>query len=513
MPAEIETEFRLRAANALEVAAIDAVVREAGFTAHDASSRHHVDVYLDDAVASLQRAGIGLRQRRHGDAARLTGKVRGGSNGEGRFVREEWDAAWPQKDAPRSAAELPPPLRDVIEPHALDRPLREVLRLATWRDRCLLRHGGRDLAELAIDRVEATTAGRTATFFEVELEALDDLPTCELLAERLARDLPLHAAPDDKPAHAGMLLGLQAAPDAGPLHEAMPVGEAFARLAQRRLAALQRAEAAVRSRGGAEDVHGLRVAARRLRELVQGFAGVLPKAERRRWAALLRATGRRFGAARDIDVLEARLPRSVARLPEALQPPAGPLLAWLGERRSAAMVEAQAWLRAPERLAEQREFADALERFATTATDAPLLAEMLPAVLGRAARRVRRRARRLPTELPLGPLHDLRIACKRLRYLAEEFAPLRDAGFAEALATVTRAQQRLGKVCDADDGARRMLAWLDAVPATGADAHRTAALLGALASAASQRGRRARARAEREVERLRRRRTYRDFGG
>ena len=511
MPSDVETEFRLRAANALEIAAIDAAVREAGFAARDARTRRHVDVYLDDAVASLQRAGIGLRQRSSSDAVRLTGKVRGGNRGDGRFVREEWDFAWHGADAPRTAADLPPPLRDVIEPHTLDRPLREVLRLATWRDQRLLGQGGRDLAELAIDRVEARAAGRSATFCEVEIEVLDDLATCELLADRLARDLPLHAAPDDKPAHAATLLGLQSASDGERLHDAMPVEAAFARLAQRQLTVLQHAEAGVRSRGRVEDVHELRVAARRLRELVHGLADAWSKPERRRWVALLRAIGRRFGAARELDVLQARLPRAIGRLPAELQPQGPPLLAWLAERRSAAMTEAQAWLRAPERLAEQREFGDAVLRLATSGAEAPLVAEALPARLGQAARRVRRRARRLPAELPLEPLHELRIACKRLRYLAEAFAPLRGPAFTDALATVTAAQQRLGKVCDADDAGHRLLAWIDAAPATGADAHRTAALLGALAADAFRRGRSARRRAEREVERLRRRRCYRDL--
>ena len=161
-----ETEFKLRATRPLEVAAVDAVLREIGIPCRASTSSNHTDTYLDDPLGTLTAAGVGLRLRTGSGGQSLTCKARG-SSGNGLFVREELDADWPGSDLPRTARELPAALRDRVEPFVLDRSLLPILQLATQRDSRMLVQEDQDLCELTIDRVEAATGGRTVTFHEV----------------------------------------------------------------------------------------------------------------------------------------------------------------------------------------------------------------------------------------------------------------------------------------------------------------------------------------------------------
>lgn len=512
MRPDVETEFKLRATGPLEVAAIDAAVREAGHACDDATTRHHVDVYYDDARGSLREAGVGLRLRHAAGTRRLTGKTRGRRDGS-LFVRDEWEAPWTPTTAPRTAAELPPPLRDRIEPFTLDRPLQPVLELATQRDRRLLQADGRQLCELAIDRVQATAAGRTVAFVEVELEVLDDLPSCERLADALSQRLPLQAADDDKPGHAAALLGLQRAAtptaDVGP---ATPVGTAIAAIAGRHLAALQQAEVGVRRDDGEVPLHEMRVAGRRLREFVRTFRDLWPKAERKWLLAHLAETGRRLGELRDLDVMLGTLPAAIDRLPAALRGPGADVLAWMRTRRLAVREQVHDWLGSAARLADQRRL---LETCAAVgcgkAAAATPLAEALAPRLAKVTRKVQKQVGALASDLPFAPLHQLRITCKRLRYLAEEFSDLPDHGYRKSLVVVRRTQQALGTVCDLEVAARRLLDWIPEIAACGGDRLQVAATLGGLAAGMQANGEKARQRATRELARLDRRKVYRRF--
>ena len=60
MADNIEIEFKLRATRPLEVAVVDATVRELGFGCRAVATSEHVDTYFDDNDGSLGRAGIGL---------------------------------------------------------------------------------------------------------------------------------------------------------------------------------------------------------------------------------------------------------------------------------------------------------------------------------------------------------------------------------------------------------------------------------------------------------------------
>lgn len=131
-------------------------------------------------------------------------------------------------------------------------------------------------------------------------------------------------------------------------------------------------------------------------------------------------------------------------------------------------------------------------------------AAAIPPRIAAAAAQLRKQCRRLPEDLPLPPLHALRIAVKRVRYLAEEFGSLPDLDLARPLADLTALQQVLGDVCDHDRGQERLLGWIQPAVAAASDDLATAGALGALAmlqTRASAKGRRKVVRALRAIDR------------
>ena len=211
MTDEIESEFRLRARAPLEIAAVDAALREFDATCRASASARHVDTYLDDTRRSLLRAGVGLRLRERRGRCVITCKLRRALEGT-LHVRREVEAAWSRGEPPREASELPDTLREARGEQISGHDLLPLLRLDVQRETRILTDDGRDVCELAIDAVAASANGRTAMFHELELEVLGDAATSERLAHQLRDRLPVEFARDDKPSHAAALLGLEVAP-------------------------------------------------------------------------------------------------------------------------------------------------------------------------------------------------------------------------------------------------------------------------------------------------------------
>jgi triphosphatase len=509
-----ESEYKLRATRPLEVAAVDAVLRELGLPCRATATSEHTDTYLDDERGTLLAAGIGLRLR-HTDGKRVLTCKNKGTQQDGLFVREEVDGEWAAASTPTRASELPPPLRDRIEPFVLDGALTPFLQLGTQREIRRLSVDDHEPCELAIDRVQASAAGRTAVFQEVEIEFERDAAAWERVARALQHALPLAVADDDKPTHAAHLLGLaDATPATGALDPSAPIADTVRGLVERHLDELRRSEAAVRCGRGEPALHELRVVARRLRSLVRTFRDLWTTDDFAALADQLQQTGRRLGSVRDLDVMLALLRRDHDRLPAPLQPPAAYTIAWLARQRTAADAELQAWLRADDRLRAQ---ADCERRLRAIDAAAPVAA--IPTRIhvqqriAAAATRVRKLVGALPPELPYEPLHQLRIASKRLRYVAEAFAamPDQDRDHDKALARVTTLQQRLGDVCDHEVAQQRLLDWLRPAVADSDDGAMTAAAIGAMAACHANAATKARKAAQRAIGRVDKKRVWRLF--
>lgn len=504
----VETEFKLRATGPLEVAAVDASLR--ALASVRASTNHrHVDNYLDDERGSLRAAGIGLRLRRGDDGAVLCCKGRARVV-DGRFERSELELPWPHAHPPQHAAELPPALADRVEPFTRLRSLQPFLELATWRDARIVTHAGHDVCELVVDQVTATADGRSVAFAEVELEVLEDLATTEQLATALRQHLPLQPAEQDKPTHAAALLGLLPATTAvapAPWTGATPLGEALRGIVAAHGAALLAAEAAVRGSDGAAALHTLRVALRRLRSLVRSCRDAWPAERAERALQCLAEFGRTCGACRDHDVMLELVTDGIARLPSALRQGGDAALQQLRTQRDAAAATLQQQLRTTEHLQQlDALFADldAIDHD-DVAANIPLTVA-LPHHFAPAIARVRKLLEKLPAELPLLAVHELRLAVKRLRYLAEEFAELPGHDYARSLAALTALQQALGGICDAEAAAERL-----AQAATNGGDAAQAAVFGALAMWQHHRAGRARNAAEKALAKVDRKKVWRRF--
>jgi triphosphatase len=508
MPYDLETEFKLRATQPIEIARIDALVREAGFECDGIDSKRHLDTYLDDTHGSLAAAGIGLRVREDRRGRRLTCKRHSRQRGA-LFVREEIELPWLADGLPQNTISLPHALRDLIEPFVLQRPLLATLHLEIERDTRNLRRDEGPVCELAIDRVTTSSLLRTEQFLEVEIEVRDELAACEHLATYLTDKLPLVAASDDKPTHAAHLLGIAVRGlEAGEFSAELPTARVIAQAIHRHMVTIQDAETGVRSDQGPDHLHEMRVALRRLRGLVRAFRELWPQEQALWLLDELAATGRQLGKLRDLDVMLAELPAAITQLPGALQEPARAAATWIQDQRTAEHTALHTWLRSAERLQATEQL---LRTLANLSTDTDLAAQPIAASMGprigEAANQVRRLIKNLPDELPLAPLHELRIACKRLRYLAEEVAHLPDLAPRKAITTLTRLQNSLGGLCDHEVAAERLLGWIAAIEATPA----TAAALGGLATRQHLAARKARKRVRDRLDREAGKKLWRRF--
>jgi CHAD domain-containing protein len=213
--------------------------------------------------------------------------------------------------------------------------------------------------------------------------------------------------------------------------------EAAVREQQRRIAA------AIATLGGAsvDDIHGARVAARRLRSMLKTFGPLFDERRARRYRTDLRAFARALGAAREADVRRTLLLdlAADARVSAA-------------ERRRLAVLLDDACLASREHLRRHLEesawaaLGAALQRdaasdrlFAVRDADLGVLAQLA----ARAWRRPVRLLRRNPTST--AELHELRLAFKHCRYALEPIADVAPKATARLLRRLRGTQDRIGE--------------------------------------------------------------------
>ena len=224
---------------------------------------------------------------------------------------------------------------------------------------------------------------------------------------------------------------------------------ALGSIARAQLAAFAASEPGMR-RGEAAALHAGRVALRRLRVLIGQLEGVLARAVRDELCAELRGLARRLGPARDLDTLLEEL-RAAAK---ERGREAAPLVAELERRRARRSAElrrvlASARCKALRARLRSDLAPEEIERHGGRHAARPF-ARVLARRLRRRLRRVRLRARELRARPRPAELHELRIACKKLRYLLERCRGLVPRAPLEgAFATLKRLQDELGTIQDA----------------------------------------------------------------
>ncbi len=269
--------------------------------------------YYDTADLSLFHAGLTLRRRTGGNDDGWHLKV---PIGDG--VRREVRAP-----LGRSSSTVPIRLRRLVWILTRDRPLGPVLELRTTRTEQHLVAAGQPLADLADDRVTATAlvgeAANTVAWREIEVELTGgDRP----LLKRIGRQLQTFGAQRSDSA-SKLAQGLGLTPDRNGarrrrslkrqrdgLSPKSSAGDVLVTYLDRELERLRAQDVAVRL-DRPDSLHTMRVATRRMRSGLEIFADLFEADRIEPLEVELKWLADELGAARDAEVLRARLLESV----------------------------------------------------------------------------------------------------------------------------------------------------------------------------------------------------------
>jgi CHAD domain-containing protein len=224
-------------------------------------------------------------------------------------------------------------------------------------------------------------------------------------------------------------------------------------------------------RDAPDAVHAMRVACRRMRSSFQSFRALLDRGRTDDLVTELRWLAGELGAARDLEVQEARITADVARLPAELVmgPVAAQITRFFATRRASAGETATAALDSDRYLA----LLDAIDALLA---DPPVTDEAaqpavvaLPTLIGKAVKRTRRHLKAAHSHPPGHErdleLHEMRKAGKRLRYAAEVSQPALGKPAKKLVKAVKELQELLGEHQDSYV-ARDLLRELGAAAAT-----------------------------------------------
>ena len=213
--------------------------------------------------------------------------------------------------------------------------------------------------------------------------------------------------------------------------------EAAVREQQRRIAAA----IAVLGSAGEDDVHGARVAARRLRSMLKTFGPLLDENQAQRYRAHLRTFARSLGTAREADVRRALL-LDVASAAHVTPAERQRLAVLLDDACLASREQLRRHLAEPDWAALSRALQrDASGRRLYAVSDADL--GELVHLAERAWRRPVKLLRRNPTST--AELHELRLAFKHCRYALEPIADVATKATSRLLRRLRGTQDRIGE--------------------------------------------------------------------
>ncbi|HZP51228.1 CYTH and CHAD domain-containing protein [Actinocrinis sp.] len=394
-------------------------------------------VYYDTADLRLARFGITVRHRCGEDAPCWTVKFPDPAERGPALVRSEIEIPGPRDPLPERVA-------DLVLAYTRNRSLVPVAALRTRRRPFELRDSaGRGLGQIVDDEVTATRENFSPyEFREVEVEiGAGGRFGRELMRAAVTRLEAAGASAGSPIPKLVRVLGVRATrpPQVRlvELAERPSASELVQHAVARSVTQLLRHDPGVRLGTDPEDVHQLRVAARRLRSDLRTFAPLLEGEQIDAVRQELGWVGRQVGEVRDADVLGARLAELCATLPEADRAGAARLL----QRHQVQSETAREAMLTSLRDRRYLRLIDALVKLAgnppmrATAMDPnpdsdtpPPAAAMREELAARLVRRPWRRLKRGVAQLGPDPaderLHEVRILAKRCRYAAEAVVPV-----------------------------------------------------------------------------------------
>jgi len=403
-------------------------------------------VYFDTAGLDLTRHGATLRRRTGGEDAGWHLKL----PREGDTRTELHEPLGPATRAVPEALLLP------VRAQVRDRDLLPIARVTTRRlEYALVGDDGEVLAHLCDDRVRAERVhgGPAASEWrewEVELADAGDIEVLDAVEEALSSAGAARSTSTSKLVRAlgDMAPQARSGPSRKELERGSIMQVVVAHLDEQ-LDRLHQQDARLRA-GRPGSVHKLRIAARRLRSALKTYGPLMGPEPASAVAEELRWLGGSLSDARDAQVLREHLLQLVDTQPVELV--LGPVVRRIDDELRAA--EREGMEQAIQALESERYFRllDALDELLepevfTSDAESPAR-EVLPRLLQRDAKRLRRRVRAVARAAPGHErdvaLHEARKKAKRLRYAAESAVPVLGKRARRLAASVKRVQQALG---------------------------------------------------------------------
>jgi CHAD domain-containing protein len=420
-----------------------------------------VDAYLDTEDWRMGRAGYVLRVRRR--AGRLEATIKDLSTAT-KGLRRRLEVTQPLPAAGLQGLDRTGEVGWRVEALAGTLPLKQVLEVRTRRRPYDLAIHGERIGELALDDtiIAVGHERRRLRLTRVEVEVQPAwVDAMRPFVEQLRRECGLQPATLSK-FEAGLMaagLSIPGPPDLGPTTVApdSSLGELAYRVLRKDALAMLAHVPGTRLGEDIEALHQMRVATRRMRAGLDMFADVLPvRAQRLRaelgWLAAL------LGDVRDLDIQLGRFDDWTEELPghhrEALDELCD-LLTGHREQARRALLEALDSRRYERLVSGLVAMLSQGPSSRSSAGRAPAVIAM-PALIDErheAARRAARRARRSGVATDY---HRLRIRCKRLRYALEFASGLYDGEVKGFVRQMTRLQDALGAMQDAEVASSRL---------------------------------------------------------
>ena len=430
------------------------------------------DTYLDTDDWRIHRAGFALRIRSESGKSEATLKSLHSASAEVADRRElsETMENSESESIQQSIGPVGTRVHAVSGAHAL-LPLFEV---RTSRQRFAIRREdeAKQLGEIALDEtVISRPHGEPQTSMQrVEVEALTEAhEPLQSLVKTLRSDCALKAASDTKYSQGLKSVGLAPAPapefTPTAVDASMSIVEVALANLRRYLSAWHLHEPGARLGDNPEELHDLRVAARRLDAILRQFRSSLP-ASFLRIRATLKKVLRALGDSRDLDVALSELKTFSRELPKSDRDSVEPLKRHLVSERGRARARMLSVLDSASVQKDLQELTSLLTAHsAASQQSSPELAlNVAPELIRRRYRKVRKGADLLTSDSSIEAYHEVRGHVKKLRYALEAVAVLYGKPADEMLRTLRRWQEKLGVQQDAAVASRRLKALASAPP-------------------------------------------------
>jgi triphosphatase len=443
-----------------------------GLVLEPRSTLQIVDTYLDTDDWRIHRAGFALRVRSESGKSEATLKsLHAASAGlaDRRELTETLENSRSESIG-KLTGRVGMRVQAVTSEHAL-RPLFEV---RTTRQRHSIRKEdeAQPLGEIALDdTVIARPHGEPETHLQrVEVEVLgEEQEPLESLVKTLRGDCALEVASDSKYSQGLEAVGLvpAPAPKFAPteISGSMPLVEVARANLRRYLSVWHSHEFGARLGDDPEELHDMRVAARRLDGILRQFKSLLPGAFLR-IRPILKKVLRALGDVRDLDVALQELETFSSKLLESERANVEPLKRHLVSERARLRTRMLSVLDAVSVQSSFRKLASLLATGPSAAHQytGDFALNAAPDMLRLRYRKLRKRADKLTPNSSTEAYHEVRGQVKKLRYALDAVAVIYGKPADEMLRALGRWQENLGVQQDAAMASRRLAALAVAPP-------------------------------------------------